>query len=448
MNGKIRNFDEVATTESRRAAFLIAEAGLAAIDTEKIVRAALGFSNGRLLVFGKEYPLAENSRVVVIGVGKSALPAAAIVEDVLGDAISGGAVIDVKPEKESRLRRIRYFRGTHPFPSDANVRASAALRSALEGLAPSDLVIALVSGGGSTLLCLPRDGASCSEEKQLLRALFDAGATIEEINTVRKHSSLVRGGFLAKYAYPAGMVALIFSDVPGGAPEFIASGPTMRDTTSVADALGVIEKYDVRKTCVVENCGMIETPKEERYFEKVKNVLAVDNAKALQSMKAKAEELGFKAELSPLGLSGEAKFAAKTIAEKLHGASRRTAFLYGGETVVKIERKKGGEPRAPAPEGSPGEPGGRNQELALAALRDVGPDELILPIASDGRDNSEYAGAVADAAVRSRAAELQLDIESYLAADAPLPFFKKAGGLVVTGDTGSNVSDLLVAIKN
>jgi len=431
MSEKIKNFASLATTPERKSALLIAEAGLQAIDTSKIIREAVTLDKSVLKILNKEFPLAELGKIVIIGIGKCSLRATEVLEDVLGDRISDGVTIDVKPETESRLKKIRYFRGTHPFPSDKNIEASKQLVQILSGLKENDLVIAIVSGGGSTLLCLPEQG-DCSKEKKLLGLLFEAGADIQEINTIRKQLSLARGGFLAKYAFPSSLVALIFSDVPGGNPAFISSGPTMQDVTTVEDAMAITAKYNISQTCDILNCGLIETPKDKKYFAKVSNLLAVSNELALDAMAEKARELGFQPEIFPTGLSGEARVAGETIADKIHAAPSHSMFLYGGETVVKVDHKGRG---------------GRNGELALSALQFVKDDELIMTIASDGRDNGDYTGAIADTITKEKATKAGLDIENHLRNHDPDPFFEKTGDYLLSGDTGSNVSDLLIAIK-
>ncbi|HUZ92888.1 MAG TPA: glycerate-2-kinase family protein, partial [Candidatus Paceibacterota bacterium] len=205
---KLKNFDELAVNGSRRAALAIAEAGLLAIDTKTVIRRSVALEPGALIVAGDRYALSPGSRVVVAGVGKCSLDAAAALEDILGDRISRGAVIDVRTG--APLKIIRAMQGTHPLPTEENVKAALAIVDILKGLTEKDLVIFVISGGGSTLLCLP-DDMGCEDEANIFQSLTRAGATIQEINTVRKHLSTARGGYLAKYAYPARVASLIFS---------------------------------------------------------------------------------------------------------------------------------------------------------------------------------------------------------------------------------------------
>ena len=427
---KIQNFDQLAVTDARRTLLTIAEAAYEAIDTGAVMARELRRDGDTLSVGGERIDLTAVGKLVFIAIGKCAADAAASADRVLGDRIADGVVVDVKVCPE--LPRFKTFCGTHPLPSDENLSAAEAIVAALKGLSEHDLVIFVVSGGGSTLLFLPEDRAS-REEVPIMNALIDAGATIQEINIIRKHLSAARGGNLAKAAYPARVVSLIFSDVVGDDLSSIASGPTVKDGTTVADATRVLEKYDVFKVCHLDKCGLMETPKEDKYFAHVSNVLVVSNRHALEAMKAKAAELGFAAEIRESALVGEADDVGKMIADAIHAASARTALLWAGETTV-IVRNPAGR-------------GGRNLALAASALRSVGEDEEILSFASDGRDHGAFAGAIADEVTKNAAAIVGADIEQFRAADDTYALFEKIGNYVMTGDTGSNVSDLMIALK-
>lgn len=270
------------------------------------------------------------------------------------------------------------------------------------------------------------------KKKKIIQTLFKRGATIQEINTIRKHLSYARGGFLAKYAYPAQVISLVFSDVPGGAIEFIASGPTARDTTTVADAERILAEYSVLGDCGLKRCGLIETPKDDKYFKNVFNILIVSNDRALLAMQSKARNLGFETKICDTCLVGEARLVGEKIVSELHNAQSKTSLLYGGETTVMVK----GNGR-----------GGRNQELILSALRGVKDDEIIVSFASDGKDNGEYAGAIADKLTKEKACKFNLDMEKYLSENNATPFFERTDDLIVTGITGSNVADLIVALK-
>jgi glycerate-2-kinase len=437
---KIQNFNELAVSDLRKAALNIAEAGLLAIDTKEALKRAVKVGDGKLYINGSEFELNNSGKLLVVGVGKCSLEAGAALEEILGDRISGGIIVDVH---KGTLRKIETYRGTHPLPSEQNVDATKKIIELLSGRNEKDLVIFVVSGGGSTLLCQPVNH-TCAEEAKIFQCLSAAGATIQELNTVRKHISLARGGFLAKYAYPARVVSLIFSDVPGNNLEFVASGPTVRDTTSIAEAEKVIEKYDVRKKCDLPRSEkpsllrglppniLIETPKNEEYFRKVKNILLVSNDVALGAMAEEAKKQGFSPQIVTDVMVGESRNVAGQILKSLERSEPKTVLLYGGETTVTIK----GTGR-----------GGRNLELALAALKGIGDGELILTLASDGRDNGEFAGAICDTITLEATEKSGYKVDKALENNDSYGFFEKAGNYVLTGDTGSNVSDLVVAIK-
>jgi glycerate 2-kinase len=271
----------------------------------------------------------------------------------------------------------------------------------------------------------------CAQEGEILKVLFEKGAAIEEINTLRKHLSLARGGRLAEYAYPATSLALIFSDVPGDDPGFVASGPTVKDETTVDEARAIVQKYDLEKEAGLK-IEPLKTPKEDKYFEKVKNVIFVSNRTALIAMTEKAREVGLHPEVRTSLLAGEARKVGERIAAEIGEAMPKTAYLYAGETTVTIK----GNGR-----------GGRNQELALGALAHIGAGSVVLSLASDGRDNGDYGGALCDTITKEKAAALGLKEEEYLARNDSSGFFEKTGGLLMTGDTGANVSDLIIAVK-
>lgn len=426
---KIQNAQALSTSDARRAAIAIAEAGLEAIDTDAVIRSLVRADADSLEISGTKFVLNDIGRIIVIAVGKCAAQASLTLESILGERINAGISLDVRPVPT--FAHIEGFQGTHPQPSDANSKAAATILERLSGSDERDLVIFVISGGGSTLLCLP-DDMGCTEESNILQALTRAGATIQEINTVRKHLSLARGGFFAKAAYPARAVSLIFSDVPGNDLQFIASGPTVKDETSVADAERILARYDVLRTCNMERCGLVETPKDDKYFANVTNVLAVSNTLALEVMKKKADELGFPSRILTDRMTGEARDVAASMAETIAREKAPAALLWGGETTVTIR----GNGR-----------GGRNLELALAATREIRDNTLVMSIASDGQDNgTNYAGAIADVPARQRAESAGLNMNDYLGRNDSYSFYERTGQYLSTGDTGSNVSDLVVAL--
>ena len=225
---KISNHAALAVTTARTAALDIAEAGLDAIDTATAVRRSVRLSGEVLQVGDEVWPLRPSGRLLLVAVGKCATVAAAELVRLLGDRLDDGVVLDVDAAPARDLGPLLSLRGSHPLPSGRNVAATRRIVDLLRGAREDDLVLCVVSGGGSTLLCLPSDGGSAEAESVTFQALTRTGATIQEINTVRKHTSLARGGFLAQHAYPARLVSLVFSDVPGAPADFVASGPTVR----------------------------------------------------------------------------------------------------------------------------------------------------------------------------------------------------------------------------
>src|SRR3989344_3659137 len=430
---RIKNFDEIAISPARRAALEIAEAALDAVDTRKTVKENIRFENGKLYIKNLSYSLEKTKKIAVVGIGKCAMEAASELENILGDHLYGGIVLDVYESYKCTLQKIECFIGTHPLPSEKNIEATRKIVELLNALGEEDLVIFIISGGGSTLLCLPKGKAGCFDEKLIVVELMRRGANISEINTIRKHLSLARGGYLAKYAYPAQVISLIFSDVPGNDIEFVASGPTVKDTTTVVDADAILVKYGILKACGLAHCGLIETPKEDKYFERVQNILFVSNKSALEAMAAKAHELGYVPTICTDCLTGEAREVGVKVATELRTSSPKSVRLYGGETTVTIK----GQGK-----------GGRNQELALGALSAIQAEELIMAFASDGRDNTDASGAICDTIIKEEAARLGLAPNVFLQNNDSYTFFKQTGGHLITGYTGSNVSDLLIALKS
>ena len=428
----IRNFYELATSELRRDALAIAEAGFEAINTEKVIMDNVQVVSDELHIADKIFKIA-GKKVFYVGVGKCAISAGRAIEKILGDALTAGIALDVAAGEQASQKpetgKLEVIIGTHPFPSEANAAGSKRILGFLADKNENDLVIFVISGGGSTLLCLPTAPITCTEESELFKKLTNEGVPIRDLNTVRKHLSRARGGALAAAAYPAEIISLIASDVPNDDIEVVASGPTVLDSSTIDDAKAILAKHEIEATGV----EFIETPKEQKYFERVTNMLILSNKDALSAMKDEAVRRGFATTVMNEHLSGEARDIGYDIVKKLHNAPSKTAFLYAGESTVTISAESGN--------------GGRNQEMALSALSDIRDDEIILPFASDGRDNTTHAGAIADEITRARAREKNLSIKEHLHAHSSYDFFKFSGDALITGYTGSNVSDLVIALK-
>ncbi len=426
---KIKNFDDLARNDLRRDALSIAEAGLEAIDTKKAIACAVRISNQGISILDQRFELNKKGRFFVVGVGKCSLDAAEALENLLGDSIYKGMVIDIRCNPE--LKRIKSCEGDHPFPSQRNVDLTSEMIEILKEVTKDDLVIAIISGGGSTLLCNPVN-FTCVDESNIVQCLFRGGATIQEINIVRKHLSLARGGNLAKACYPSQVVALVFSDVVGNDLHAIASGPLLKDDSSVEEAREILQKYFADKRCSFNLDNLMETPKEDKYFEKVHHVMMVSNDIGLFAMKREAEKLGLNARICTSCLVGEASVKGRDIAKELHHAQKKSVLLYGGETIVRM-RGSG--------------KGGRNQEIVLSALQNLKEDECLISMASDGRDNTEVAGAICDTISVGTAKIKKLSPKKYLDNNDSFPFFAELNDHIITGPTGSNVADFIIALR-
>ena len=420
----VKNFGSLATTPLRIDALEIVEAGLSAIDTKEVIKREVAFSGSTLCVKGRCVDLAKYKRVFFVGIGKCAADAAAVFDAMLGGWITDGVVVDVRGVE---LRSIKSEIGTHPLPSEANVRAARSVERLLRRATQDDLVLTFISGGGSALLCLPND-IKCGTLARITRLLMRRGATIDELNIVRKHLSLIQGGQYAAIAYPAHVFSLIFSDVPGNDMSVIASGPTVLDKTTKEDAKRILEKYDIARECSEADCALVETPKDEKYFKRVENIIVLSNETALAAMARRAEKLGYAAEIAETAIEGEARELGVHIARQARAGG---CVLYGGETTVTV-RGSG--------------IGGRNQELALGALAHITDGVAVVAVASDGWDNSPAAGAIADMPARKKSEELGLDPQAFLDNNDSHTFFKKVGAVIETGRLGSNVSDLYFSL--
>ena len=405
----------------------IAEAGFAAINTKAAVKRIVSYNQKKqiLEVAGIKYGLADFERIMCIGFGKAAFDAVSELQSILPDKITCGYVIDLK---EGSLGNIICKVGTHPYPTKVNIDATKELLAMLSSCSEKDLVLCVVSGGGSALLCSPHD-MTCEQEVSIIAALTVKGATIQELNTVRKHISTVKGGQLAKTMYPATVISLIFSDVPGDDLSMVASGPTVMDKSFMKDAAAVLKKYNILEVCQMPLCNLTETPKEEKYFKNVQNVLAVSPKHALAAMSERAEYLGFDVKVFSDRFQGEAReLGQKIVAQN----QKRQALIGAGESTVTITGKG---------------KGGRNQEMALAALLSVNENQVLVCAASDGHDNTDSAGAIVDFNTKARAKVLGLNPQEYLNNNDSYNFFDALGDRLITGNTEANVSDFFVCLK-
>lgn len=434
------------TAERRRAALDVLAAALEAADPRKAVVHSLRREGDTLCVAEKRYDLRQYDRVLVVGAGKAGAAMAAGVEDVLGDRVSGG-VVNVKYGHVAPTRRVEIHEAAHPVPDESGLAGTRRMVELLREAGPRDLIITVISGGGSALMDLPVDGITLDEMKALTDAMLRSGATINEINTIRKHLSEVKGGGLARIASPATVISLILSDVVGNPLDFIASGPTVPDSTTFRDAWAVLERYGLtevvpRRIAERLQAGVLglvpETLKDgDPAFERVQNVVVASNELAAAAAEEKARDLGFSTLLLSTFVEGEAREVAKVFAaiarEVLaygRPVPRPACIIAGGETTVTVR----GDGK-----------GGRNQEIALsAAIKIAGlEDVMIVPAATDGNDGpTDATGAIADGSTVARARALGLDPADFLSRNDAYHFFERLGDLIKTGPTNTNVNDL------
>jgi len=419
----IKNIKKLGSNELRKSALSIAEAGITAVLPKNVIKSSVSSEGDLLKINNNQFDLKNYGRLFIFAFGKAAADSAEALEKILGNRITGGAVVDIK---KYRSKYLKTFVADHPLPTERNIKVGNEFIKLLEdfgGMKADDFVIFVVSGGASVLLCHPNQLTS-AELSALTSKFFEKGADITELNIVRKHLSLIHGGYFAKYIYPATAISLLYSDVPTSDLSVIASGPTFMDTTTVEDAKRIAEKYGI------DNLPFIETPKENKYFEKIINILVCDNNVALKAMQKESKKLGFKSVIYTNLLHGEARYMGKELLSKLED---NTVILAAGETTVKV--KKGGK-------------GGRNQEFVLGSIPHLKEKEVVISIASDGKDFIKgIGGAIADLNIAAKAGKMKLNINKYLDENNSYKFFKKVGGLILTDSTGANVSDLMIAIK-
>lgn len=423
--GLIKNFATLATNEHREKALAIVEAALSSIQPSQVLKNTVTFENSTLTIRDVSFDLHNFERVFLVGFGKGSSGVSKYLENLLGERLTAGFDIDVVDEV---FEKIQYTKGTHPLPSSVNIDYTQQVLENLHDLTEKDLVLVVICGGGSALF----ESATVPLETltHINDVLLKSGATISEMNVVRKHVSKVKGGKFAKQLYPATVASLIFSDVPGNDLSVIASGPTAPDTTTKEDLEKILHTYQVTKEIQLDESAFSPTVSEEKYFKHVHNVLVVSNKTALTAMREKAEALGFKVSVFSDRLQGDAKSLGQHLIER---TKPREVFLAGGESTIHVTGSG---------------KGGRNQALVLASLPYVGSDTIVIAFDSDGWDFYGYAGAIGDAETLKKAQQKGLVPEEYLDNDDSYTFFEKVGDGIDTGKLESNVSDLFVILKH
>jgi glycerate 2-kinase len=417
----------------RAAARSIWEAALAAADVRPLVRTAV-----------QELSLdASRGRMLVVGCGKASGAMAAALEADLGDRIEDGLVV-VKDGYRVPTRRVRLVEAGHPVPDARGEAAARALLELVHGATADDLVVVLISGGGSALAASPAPPVTLEEKGAVTRLLLGAGATINELNAVRKHLSLFKGGQLARAAAPARVVTLVLSDVIGDPLDVIASGPTVPDPSTFGDAVDVLRRrgvWDTTPKAVRERLeaglrgDVTETPKPgDAVLARVENRVIGNNTLVVDAAFARAAALGYRPALLTRSLEGEAREVARDLVARAAELPAPACLVAAGETTVTVR----GRGR-----------GGRCQEVALAAALAIhGRGDLtVLAGGTDGTDGpTEAAGGVADGGTVARMAAASVDAHAALADNDANPALEASGDLLVSGPTCTNLLDLYIVL--
>jgi glycerate 2-kinase len=433
-------------TKRRKAAVDIFRAGVDSVMPERLMRQVVALEGNALRINGQVYSLRDDQKVYVFGSGKAAEGMAKGLLGILGERIAGGVIVTGQATGLDLLP-LTVVEGSHPVPDEHSIRGAELLIKGLAGLRQDDFFIYLLSGGSSALIEKPLAGVSLADMRETTKVLLESGEPIGQINTVRKHLSMVKGGRLGRFTVSSGAV-LVISDVIGDDLSVIGSGPLYFDRTTFQECAAVLDRHGLRdrmppsvRTVIAAGVrGQIpDTPKQEH--EAIRHYLIGTNRTALEAARRKARELGLDAHVLTSFLAGEAREAARVlaaIARNIIWAGEPfqppCCLLCGGETTVTV--RGGGA-------------GGRNQELVLAALAELRNDEAVLVLSggTDGIDgNSTAAGACGDSRMLAEAARLGLSVDGFLADNDSNGFFRRVGGLLETGPTGTNVMDLTLFI--
>ena len=430
----------------RRQVAAVLAAALAAVDPQAAVRRVLQRGDNALYVGERTYDLGRFAHIYVVGGGKAGAPMTRAVEEVLGERLAAGYV-NVKYGHDLPTRITELTQAGHPLPDEAGVMGTKRIAQTLAAAGEDDLVLCLISGGGSALMSLPVEGVTLEDMQRFTEALLRRGATINEINALRKHLEQLKGGRLTQLAYPATVVSLILSDVVGNPLDVIASGPTVPDTTTFGEAYDLLHRYDLlteAPPAIVDHLRrgasgqLTETPKPgDPVFARTQNLIVASNDIAARAAVGAAQEQGFNTLLLSTFVEGEAREVAKVyaaIAKEIVASGTPlpppACVVAGGETTVTLKGRG---------------KGGRNQEMALmAALQlDGFDDTAVVCLATDGTDGpTDASGAIADGTSLPRARALNLDAREHLERNDAYPFFLALDDLLLTGPTNTNVNDL------
>ena len=447
----IRNGSDQATRQARRIVVETLEFTLTSVDPHILVSRKVKRRGEKLQVDGQPIPLGGYDHIFVVGAGKASGAMTESLEAILGNRLTGGLVVVPSGQQSPKLERVRSITASHPNPDSNSVNAARELISLVEKLNNRDLVICVISGGGSALLSLPTEPLTIDEKGDVARLLMNSGATIVELNTVRKHLSMIKGGRLAKRSHAGRIIGLIISDVVGDRLDSIASGPISPDTTTFSDAIAVLRRHDLWEAIPSSAAKILdegakgnipETPKlGDPCFRKVSYHFLGNSRVACTSARRYLRSRGIKAEILSSSVTGEARYLgsfigslAREIGKFDEPFRRPCALIFGGETTVTVS--------------GPGL-GGRNQECTMAFAKEIQglKGVAMASIGSDGIDGpTDAAGAIADGMTISRSEELALKFEELLAQNDSYRFFLPLKDLIMTGRTNTNVNDVSVVV--
>jgi len=423
---------------------------LAAVEPAAAVREHVRRDGDILTIDRRAYDLREIDHIYMVGAGKAAAPMAQAIEEIVGDRLADG-VISVRYGQTVPLRRVRTIQAGHPIPDDRSVEAAQSILDLCARAGRRDFILALISGGGSALMVAPILGVTLADKRRLTNQILRSGATITEINAVRKHLSRVKGGGLVRAAAPAEVCGLILSDVVGSPIDTIASGPTAPDQTSFADARAALESHgllgqvpsSIQAHLDAGIRGDVpETPKTgDPIFQRVHNVVVGSNEIAARALARRAQSRGLNTLLLTTFVEGEAREAgtflgavAREVAMTGTPVARPACVIVSGETTVTVR----GRGR-----------GGRAQEFALAAASKIADlaDTHVIAFTTDGVDGpTDVAGAMVDGTTMARAGQIGLSASAALADNDSYTFFERLGDHIKTGPTNTNVADVMFAL--
>jgi glycerate 2-kinase len=425
-------------------------AGVDAVNPKNGIRKHLSLKDNRLTVEDVRYDLNRFENIYVIGAGKASAAMAQAVGELLGEKLNFG-LVNTKYGHGLPLGKVQLTEAGHPVPDEAGFHGAQKIVKLLEKTGEKDLVIFLISGGGSALFPYPAENLSLEDKQKVTKTLLEVGASIHEINSLRKHLSLVKGGRLARFAFPSTLISLILSDVIGDDLDSIASGLTVPDQSTFGDCLHILDKYHIRDRippAVVEVIekgarGEIEeSPKSgDPVFERTQNVIIGSSIQAVEAAKNKALDLGYNTLILSTFIGGETKDVAKVhaaVAKEILSSGnpigRPACVISGGETTVTIHGKG---------------LGGRNQEFVLAAAIDIAglKEVVVLSAGTDGTDGpTNAAGAIADGTSIERAENMGMNADHFLQENDSYRFFQTLGDSIITGPTHTNVMDLRLVL--